>query len=65
MIGKEGMDLMKKMLKMDPNERITAAEALKHPYFNKLKSRVSRSPLTSDYYERPKLLTTSNNPHTR
>ena len=29
----EGLDLCEKMLKSNPAERITAKEALKHPYF--------------------------------
>jgi serine/threonine protein kinase len=31
-IGKDGMDLMSMMLKPNPDHRITAAEALRHPY---------------------------------
>ena len=27
------IDLLEKMLKMDPDERINAADSLKHPYF--------------------------------
>jgi len=27
------MDLLRKMLKMNPEERITAEQALNHPYF--------------------------------
>jgi serine/threonine protein kinase len=27
------MDLIKKMLKVNPDERITAEEAISHPYF--------------------------------
>ena len=31
----EGLDLLKGMLHFDPRKRITASDALKHPYFNK------------------------------
>lgn len=32
-ISKKGLSFMKGLLKMDPNERLTASEALQHPYF--------------------------------
>jgi serine/threonine protein kinase len=32
-VSKEGRDLLEKMLVINPNERITAAQALNHPYF--------------------------------
>lgn len=48
-IGKEGMDLMRKILKMDPKERITATEALKHPFFTRVKSRLTELPVGADY----------------
>ena len=36
-IGKDGVDLLKRMLELNPLERITAAEAKKHEYFQILK----------------------------
>ena len=30
------MDLLEKMLKLDPSKRITCLEALDHPYFSTL-----------------------------
>lgn len=32
-LTEQGMDLMSKLLTYDPKKRITAQEALKHPYF--------------------------------
>lgn len=31
-LGMQGLDLLDKMLKCNPNERITAKEAMNHPY---------------------------------
>lgn len=36
-VGKSGVDLLKKMLELNPLERITASEAKKHEYFQILK----------------------------
>lgn len=36
-IDTKAMDLLKKLLEMDPNRRITAENALEHPYFNVFK----------------------------
>lgn len=35
-ISKKALSFMKGLLKMDPNERMTASEALQHPYFEGL-----------------------------
>ncbi len=32
----DSLDLLRQMLHFDPNRRITAAQALDHPYFNPL-----------------------------
>ncbi len=32
-LSKEGVDLLEKMLALDPNKRISAREALEHPFF--------------------------------
>ena len=34
----EGIDLLKKLLVYDKNERITPTEALKHPYFDVIRA---------------------------
>ncbi len=34
----DALDLLDKMMKLDQNDRITAAEALDHPYFDSIKS---------------------------
>ena len=35
-IDKNGVDLLKKMMELDPEKRITAEEALKHPFFDNI-----------------------------
>lgn len=37
----EEIDLMKKLLEMDPNKRVTARQALNHEYFDELRSKDS------------------------
>ena len=36
-VGNEGQDLLEKMLIYEPQKRITADEAIKHPYFNDIR----------------------------
>jgi casein kinase II subunit alpha len=36
--NKDAIDLLDKMLKYDPADRITASEAMAHPYFNQVKT---------------------------
>ena len=42
-IGKLGLDLVKKMLELNPLKRITASEAKKHDYFKILKDLTSEN----------------------
>lgn len=35
-IEKDALDLMKKLLTYDPSQRLSAAEALEHPFFKEL-----------------------------
>ena len=35
-LSQMGVDLMSKLLELDPDKRITCAEALKHPYFSEI-----------------------------
>lgn len=41
-LGEKGIDLLKKILVLDPSKRITAAQALKHPYFDSVRPRRSQ-----------------------
>jgi serine/threonine protein kinase len=36
-LGADGLDLLGKMMIYEPGKRISATEALKHPYFDDLK----------------------------
>jgi serine/threonine protein kinase len=46
-LTEKGIDLMKNMLSVDPSKRITASEALKHPYFDIIRPKVPRFQMTS------------------
>ena len=46
-ISDDAKDLLQKMLKFDPSKRISAQEALSHPYFSKYPSNANLSLSTS------------------
>lgn len=48
-LTEKGIDLMTNMLMVDPSKRITASEALKHPYFDIIKPKVFQ--MTSTAWE--------------
>ena len=55
-LGLQGMDLLWRLLDLDPSKRITASEALNHPYFSTLQEDMEVdqdgiSPCTSDKFE--------------
>ena len=33
-LGEEGLDLLERMLELDPSQRISASDALQHPFLN-------------------------------
>jgi cyclin-dependent kinase-like len=37
-LSKEGLELMSGLLQMDPDERLTAKQALMHPYFDGIRT---------------------------
>jgi cyclin-dependent kinase-like len=47
-LSKKALSFMKTCLKMDPAERISAAEALQHPYFEGLRDSIPSTPASSD-----------------
>ena len=64
-LSKKAMSFMKACLKMDPKERITAADCLTHPYFEGLNgsSTIPPSIATTDLRiesAKPALITTNN-----
>ena len=48
---KVGIDLLKKMLKFTPEDRITVPEALKHPYFKRVRDRELEITNTNSKFE--------------
>jgi cyclin-dependent kinase-like len=47
-LTENGVDLLRHMLSLDPSKRITADDALKHPYFGITKPKVQRLLMTSE-----------------
>jgi serine/threonine protein kinase len=47
-LTESGVDLMKSMLNLDPSHRITADDALRHPYFDITKPKVPRLLMTTE-----------------
>jgi len=41
-ITRNAIDLLEKMLRFDPNERLTAKEATQHPYFKKVRDKIAK-----------------------
>jgi cyclin-dependent kinase-like len=57
-LTENGVDLLRHMLKLDPTQRITASEALRHPYFDIIKSTKHRPQETEDnWFTKGKLKT--------
>jgi serine/threonine protein kinase len=44
-LGQAGVDLLKKMLVCDPQQRVSALEALEHPYFDSIRQAAPASPI--------------------
>lgn len=55
-IDKLGLDLLKKMLRMDPSQRITAEQALNHPYFNRMATPIERDTKKSSVFDPKSIL---------
>jgi serine/threonine protein kinase len=41
-LGEDGLDLLDKMLKCNPAERITAKQAMLHPYFSDVAEEIKK-----------------------
>lgn len=58
-INKKGIDLMNGLLQMDPNKRLSALEALAHPYFDGIRDEEVQK-LIQDKLQGRKSTSTSN-----
>ena len=60
-LSKKAMAFMKDCLKMDPNQRITAAKALQHPYFDDVRETTDVIPTRQEMrIESANIVTTTN-----
>ena len=59
-LDNKGMDLQDKQLKLDPYERITAEEALDHPFFDCLRPRRKDDRITSAIIEKNRAMSSTN-----
>lgn len=59
-LDSKGMDLLDKFLKMDPNERIKAEDALEHPFFDCLRPRRKDDRITSAIIEKHRAMSSTN-----
>ena len=59
-VNKVGLNFMKGLLCMDPGQRITAAEALHHPYFEDLSEVASRPKTSAGLYKMPTQINSKN-----
>ena len=51
-IENDALDLLKKLLTLDPSERISASEALEHPYFKDLhQNKSTQDSVKIDYFD--------------
>lgn len=61
-LQKEGLDLMQGLLMMDPNERLTAKQALLHPFFDGLRTESEEEEFLKDQEKCLKRVESSTNP---
>lgn len=61
-LSKEGLDLMQGLLQMDPNDRLTAKQALMHPFFDGLRTASEEEQFMKDQEKSLKRVESSTNP---
>jgi cyclin-dependent kinase-like len=61
-VSQEGLDLLQGLLKMDPKERLSAKQALMHPYFDGLRSAEEEQLILKERERSLKRVESSGNP---